>query len=203
MKAKITEYKGVHFRSRLEVKWCQFFESLGVRFEYESKLKKTSLGGYVPDFYFKSLKTWVEIKGTKPTPSEITKIKDVCKNTRKCGFIITGYPLVFPSGVEPHLANSCCYFINSNGASVAMSLDEIYQLIKDIRVLSELLRCETTGSSIQLNSDFMRCISLEPATAIFKPNKHNLIEQTRFLCKVFKVVNAKLDNNRSLTHSGN
>ena len=75
MKAKITEYKGTHFRSRLEVKWCKFFEYLGVTFEYEPKLEKTRLGGYVPDFYFKSLRTWIEIKGTNPTDEELTKIK--------------------------------------------------------------------------------------------------------------------------------
>ena len=38
MEAKMTEYKGVYFRSRLEVKWCQFFECLGVSFEYEPHL---------------------------------------------------------------------------------------------------------------------------------------------------------------------
>ena len=193
MKAKITEYKGIHLRSRLEVKWCQFFESLGVRFEYEPKLEKTSLGCYVPDFYFRSLRAWVEIKGKQPTEEELTKIKDVCRSTDKCGFIITGYPLIYPNGVEPHLANADCHFINRKGVSVTMSLDEIYQFVKDVRILSTLARCEKTGSTIQLNNDFVRCMSLKPARAIFKPNKSNLIGRTRFLCKIFKLINDRLN----------
>jgi predicted nuclease of restriction endonuclease-like RecB superfamily len=56
MKAKLTQYNGVYFRSRLEVKWAQFFENLGVHFEYEPDTVETSLGWYIPDFKFRSQK---------------------------------------------------------------------------------------------------------------------------------------------------
>ena len=54
MKAKMSEFNGVYFRSRLEARWCEFFTSLGVSFEYEPETVETSLGGYIPDFYFSS-----------------------------------------------------------------------------------------------------------------------------------------------------
>jgi hypothetical protein len=196
MKAKITEYKGVHFRSRLEVKWCKFFEYLGVTFEYESEIEKTSLGGYVPDFYFKSLKTWIEIKGTNPTDEELTKIKDVCKNTGKFGFVISGYPTLYPSGYEPHLANTCCYFISDKGVSISMPIDEIYQFIKDVRILSILERCNKTGGLVNLSHDFIRCLNLEPAKAVFKSNKSNILGHTKTLCSLFKVLNKRLNNRK-------
>ena len=194
MKAKITEYKDVHFRSRLEVKWCQFFESLGVSFEYEPELEKTSLGYYVPDFYFRSLKTWVEIKGVEPTEEELTKIKEVCRNTGKSGFIISGYPKIYPAGVEPHLSNAMCYYITNKGKSVKLSLDEIYQFIQDPFILYKLKSCEETGSFVCVSADLMRCIKLQPAKAIFKPNKRSMINHTRTLCKIFETVNSRLNN---------
>lgn len=194
MQAKITEYKEVHFRSRLEVKWCKFFEYLGVTFEYEPELEKTSLGGYVPDFYFKSLKTWVEIKGTNPTEEEITKIKDVCKSTNKCGFIISGFPKVYASGIEPHLANAMCHFISSKGVSVRLSLDEVYQFVQDINILYALNSSDATGGLFCLNNDLLRCLKLKPAKAKFKPSKYNMLHNTKALCEVFKVINERLNN---------
>ena len=194
MKAKITEYKGTHFRSRLEVKWCKFFEHLGVTFEYEPELERTSIGGYVPDFYFKSLKTWVEIKGTKPTNEELTKIKDVCKNTGKCGFIISGYPKIYPMGVEPHLANANCYFISSKGVSVYLSLDEVYQFVKNINILFIMKACDENGGLFCPNQDLLRCLKLKPAKATFKPSRSHLLRNTKELSAVFKEINKRLNN---------
>ena len=193
MKAKITEYKGVHFRSRLEVKWCKFFEYLGVRFEYEPELEKTSLGGYVPDFYFRSLRTWVEIKGTKPTDKELAKIKDVCKNTGNYGFIISGFPDAYPQGEDPHLANAGSYFISDKGASVYLSLDEIYQLIRDPIILHRIQSCNNSGGLFCLNKDLLRCLQLKPAKATFKPNKLNMLSTTKSLCTFFKELNRRMN----------
>ena len=46
-----TTYKGYRFRSRLEARWAVFFDALGVKYEYEPDAFRTSLGGYLPDFY--------------------------------------------------------------------------------------------------------------------------------------------------------
>lgn len=41
-----TEYKGVHFRSRLEATWARFFDACGWAWDYEP----IDLRGYIPDF---------------------------------------------------------------------------------------------------------------------------------------------------------
>lgn len=41
-----TDYRGVHFRSRLEAKWACFFDNVGWPWEYEP----FDLQGYIPDF---------------------------------------------------------------------------------------------------------------------------------------------------------
>ena len=185
MKAKMTEYKGVYFRSRLEARWCEFFEFLGVRFEYEPEKQATSIGGYIPDFYFKSLNTWVEIKGVKPTPNELLKIKDVCRKTNKYGFIISGYPKTYPFGFEPHTANCLCYFISNNGNSVFMPFDEIYQLIKNTKMLHALDSCKP-DSMIGLDfNEWSRYKNLKPAKAKFKPRENNFICSTKAASKIF------------------
>lgn len=192
MKAKMTDYNGVYFRSRLEARWCEFFEYLGVRFEYEPETQLTSIGGYIPDFYFRSLKTWVEIKGVKPTADEITKLEDVCINTNKCGLIISGYPETYPFGVEPHLANCSCYFISNTGRSFFLSLDEIYQISKDTLAIHMLSKCKAS-SMVGMNFiELARYNNLEAAKAKFKPNKNNLIDSVKLTCKFLLMLSDRL-----------
>ncbi len=194
MKAKMTDYKGVYFRSRLEARWCEFFEFLGVRFEYEPARQSTSIGGYIPDFYFRSLKTWVEIKGVKPTKQEIVKLEDVCKKTKRCGLIISNYPKIYPFGVEPHASNCTCYFISSNGVSVFLSLDEIYQITKNTKILHILDKCKASDI-VGLNfHEWLRYKALQPAKAKFKPNKTTVIASTKYICSVFSKLSERLNN---------
>ena len=194
MKAKMTDYKGVYFRSRLEARWCEFFEFLGVRFEYEPEKQYTSIGGYIPDFYFRSLKAWVEIKGVKATDNEVTKLEDVCRATSKFGIIISGYPKVFPHGVEPHTANCTCYFISNKGESVALSFDELYQLVREVRILYMLDKCKPS-SMVGINIvEFHRYKNLKPAKARFKPNKSNMIDTVKLASKVLSMLSDRLNS---------
>lgn len=62
IKAIETKYDGYRFRSRLEARWAVFFNSLGVRFEYEPEGFELSCGRYLPDFYLTDLDLYVEIK---------------------------------------------------------------------------------------------------------------------------------------------
>lgn len=62
IKAIETVYDGYRFRSRLEARWAVFFNSLGVRFEYEPEGFELSCGRYLPDFYLTDLDLYVEIK---------------------------------------------------------------------------------------------------------------------------------------------
>lgn len=59
-----TRYKGYHFRSRLEARWAVFFDSLGIKWEYEPEGFMNADGDkYLPDFYLSQTHTWVEVKG--------------------------------------------------------------------------------------------------------------------------------------------
>jgi len=60
-----TLYRGCRFRSRLEARWGVFFETLGVRWDYEPEGFALSTGDwYLPDFlvHLKGRSLWVEIK---------------------------------------------------------------------------------------------------------------------------------------------
>jgi hypothetical protein len=65
-----TSYKGYRFRSRLEARWAVFFDSLGVKWEYEPEGFEFPGGDrYLPDFrlpngaYAGHDDLWVEVKG--------------------------------------------------------------------------------------------------------------------------------------------
>src|SRR6266511_5781249 len=71
IKAIETVYRGYRFRSRLEARWAVFFDTLGVRYEYESQgFCVGAIYGngrewtYLPDFHLIDLGTWVEVKGS-------------------------------------------------------------------------------------------------------------------------------------------
>lgn len=64
-----TRYAGHRFRSRLEARWAVFFDALGVKWQYEPQGYIIKVGErevpYLPDFFLPSLKTWVEVKGSR------------------------------------------------------------------------------------------------------------------------------------------
>ncbi len=92
MKAIETVYKGFRFRSRLEARWAVFFDSLGIKWEYEKEgYEKEEHDGkiirYLPDFFLPESETWVEVK---PSETELTK------EGEKLGIILDfGSPLPF------------------------------------------------------------------------------------------------------------
>jgi hypothetical protein len=52
IQAKPTRYAGCHFRSRLEARWAVFFDTLGLRWEYEPEGFLGCWGAcYLPDFF--------------------------------------------------------------------------------------------------------------------------------------------------------
>ena len=75
IKAIETVYNGYRFRSRLEARWAVFFDTLGIRYEYEKEgYDLGELGWYLPDFWLPSLDAWVEVKGDEPTKDEQLKL---------------------------------------------------------------------------------------------------------------------------------
>lgn len=187
MEAKRNCYKGTFFRSNTEIRWAQFFEFAGVRFEYEPEIKSTSLGGYIPDFYFRSLNTYVEIKGGKITEDEITKLKDVCEQEKATGFIISSFPKVYPYSSEPHLAN-CCIVIIRKGKVIPTSADSLYQCLRDLRIMMRLNDSANVGTLFEVGAlfDYKRCEDLMPAQRKFEPVSDELLKHVKTLVKYIK-----------------
>lgn len=63
IKAIETVYNGYRFRSRLEARWATFFDTLGVKYEYEKEgYDLGKFGWYLPDFFIPAWDAYVEIK---------------------------------------------------------------------------------------------------------------------------------------------
>jgi len=66
-----TDYKGCHFRSRLEARWAMLFDGLGMPWEYEvERFDVGSLGSYLPDFWLPEWKCYAEVKPKPFTEDE-------------------------------------------------------------------------------------------------------------------------------------
>jgi len=95
-----TVYKGYKFRSRLEARWAVFFDSLGIKWEYEKEGYKLKHGWYLPDFWllyqhkseYPNSGEWVEIKGQKITKKEEQLALDLSISTKHSTNIIHGPP---------------------------------------------------------------------------------------------------------------
>jgi hypothetical protein len=61
-----TSYAGCRFRSRLEARWAVFFDTLGVRWEYEAQGYELPSGArYLPDFWLPEIQLHAEVKGSE------------------------------------------------------------------------------------------------------------------------------------------
>lgn len=67
---KPTNYKGILFRSSLEVYWAAFFDALGWQWLYEPTKFKLPCGVYIPDFYFPDINCYGEVK-----PGELNELE--------------------------------------------------------------------------------------------------------------------------------
>lgn len=70
-----TYYDGYWFRSRLEARWAVFFNTLGIRYEYEKEgYDLPRAGWYLPDFWLPAQELWVEVKGAVSIQAELEKL---------------------------------------------------------------------------------------------------------------------------------
>jgi hypothetical protein len=65
-----TTYAGHRFRSRLEARWCVFFRSSGVHFDYEPQGYVVNGKPYLPDFYLRGF-GFFEVKGDEPESRQL------------------------------------------------------------------------------------------------------------------------------------
>jgi hypothetical protein len=56
-----TVYREIEFKSHLEAQWAVFYDTLGIEWEYTLKTFSLDSGGYTPDFYFPSLKSYMKV----------------------------------------------------------------------------------------------------------------------------------------------
>lgn len=84
IRSKITKYGGVVFRSKEEARWAVFFDSLGVKYEYEPFYSEVETGcisvNYLPDFYLPKQEMFIEVKPGKPFGIENIKAAAWCKD---------------------------------------------------------------------------------------------------------------------------
>ena len=86
-----TDYKGYHFRSRLEARWAVYFDALGIKWEYEREGFDLDGVRYLPDFYLHLLGgIWWEVKGNVPTEPEIRKAQLLTTFTKQIVVIAQG-----------------------------------------------------------------------------------------------------------------
>ncbi|MEN2464926.1 hypothetical protein [Ornithinibacillus sp. JPR2-1] len=125
IKAIETIYKGYRFRSRLEARWAVFFDSLGIKWEYEPEgfellltekdsdlfesqedwqdLRKKWMGKtlyYLPDFWLPDLNLWVEVKGNDITEEEDIKASLLAERTGSSVFVVGNIPYIDPENID-------------------------------------------------------------------------------------------------------
>lgn len=98
MKVIQTHYNGYHFRSRLEARWATFFDTLGIKYEYEPEGFELPSGRYLPDFFLPDILkgTWVEIKSDsdKVDINRTDKLlEELTLATDKPSLLIRGTPM--------------------------------------------------------------------------------------------------------------
>lgn len=80
-----THYNGYRFRSRLEARWAVFFDTIGIKYEYEPEGFKLSDGTlYLPDFFLPESKQFFEVKGVM-TDKDMHKVDQLIQDAgRPC-----------------------------------------------------------------------------------------------------------------------
>lgn len=95
-----TRYQGYSFRSRLEARWAVFFDSLGIRWDYEPEGFDLGNGlKYLPDFWLPDWGIWVEVK--PGPPDDVTREKAARLTMR------SGHPVLVVSGMP---GAKCVFF---------------------------------------------------------------------------------------------
>lgn len=101
MKAIETIYNGYRFKSKLEAKWAVFFETLGMRYEYEPEAFAFRDGWYTPDFYIPEM--YLYCSNVEGVYIEVKPIGIECPSDywRKISLAMRGKNLVLFAG-EPY-----------------------------------------------------------------------------------------------------
>lgn len=99
IKAIETSYNGYKFRSRLEARWAVFFDTVGMKYEYEPGGFENNGQRYLPDFYLPDAANYGCFVEVKPNAMsrlpEIEKaVKCICAQTAKPLVLMGDIPLI-------------------------------------------------------------------------------------------------------------
>jgi len=94
-----TVYRGVLFRSRLEVRWAMFFDQLDIEWHYEPEGYQLAALRYLPDFWLPYVRSrgkeggvFFEVKATSPTEGERHKARMLAHGSNRPVLIPTRSP---------------------------------------------------------------------------------------------------------------
>lgn len=116
IKAIETHYGGCRFRSRAEARWAVYFDTLGVKWEYEKEGYELPSGKYLPDFWLPEPGMWAEVKGAAFTRAEYLKCVDLVRATGSACLLLVGMPGETVWGID----------INEDGETYPMDYDLSY-----------------------------------------------------------------------------
>lgn len=147
MQAIQTKYNGYTFRSRTEARWAVFFNTLGIKYEYEKEGFDLDGEWYLPDFFLPHIHepyngecgVWFEVKGALPTEAEYRKCCALAKGTGQAVFITNGAP---KRGDGPEYGNS------------RMCSEMIYLASDPLGIITDLPNCSRAGTHVDYHGGF-------------------------------------------------
>lgn len=156
-----TEYNCFKFRSRLEARWAIFFDSLGIKYEYETEGYELSGGvKYLPDFYLPEFDKFVEVKGmNEHIRDDLDKLRLFVCCVKKSVIILSAIPfsneaeglylfptLHFSSKSKGKAESAYCFFTKYIGCDV---IDEWLICRENEWYWNEFMSNETIYNTIQ------------------------------------------------------
>jgi hypothetical protein len=121
-----THYAGHRFRSRLEARWAVFFDTLGIKWEYEPQAYELAplpeavadrepeaqyrepqpddskhLGAHLPDFWLPAQGAWFEVTRTEPSDQEWARLYRFAELTNQRALVAVG-SIPDPRTIEEH-----------------------------------------------------------------------------------------------------
>jgi hypothetical protein len=108
LRAIETHYNNYRFRSRTEARWAVFYDTLGIKYEYEKEGFDLDGVWYLPDFWLPEQQCWIEIKGQEPTAEEVQKADLLSIYTQKPIYVFWGD--VWVPGKEKRVSVQSCDF---------------------------------------------------------------------------------------------
>ena len=186
IKAIETLYNGYRFRSRLEARWAVFFNTAGIKYQYEPEGFDLGNGVYyLPDFWLPELKMWVEVKGEKPSEEDQQKCATLAEQSGNRVLIVGQIPQI---GYGNQIENEEFYFgcmqeiFGDENGNKSVVWDRPYFFCQ-CTFCSEM-GCEFDGRSVRINccneNNESKANKLYNATTPLLVNAYKKAKQSRF-----------------------